>query len=182
MFGLIETGQGRVTLTQEGRDALGGSGKEHLARIAAFLKVELFQAMYERYKGNALPPPAAIERQMEQLGVSPKQKERARQTFTKSAQYASFIDAATGRFVKPGIAPKPDAPLPPKPEDESGNGGGCGLHPFIQGLLDELPGKGKSAGNLWGADKRKLWLTTAESIFKMIYKDEDGPKATEVNS
>jgi len=35
--------------------------------------------------GNALPPPPAIERQMEQRGVSPKQKERARQTFMKSA-------------------------------------------------------------------------------------------------
>jgi hypothetical protein len=52
------------------------------------------------YKGNALPPPPAIERQMEQLRVSPKQKERARQTFMKSAQYAGFIDSSTGRFVK----------------------------------------------------------------------------------
>jgi hypothetical protein len=41
---------------------------------------------------------------MEQLGVSPKQKERARQTLIKSAQYAGFIDASTARFVKPGIA------------------------------------------------------------------------------
>ena len=62
--------------------------------------------MYDQYKGNALPPPPAIERQVEQLGVSPKQKERARQTFMKSAQYAGFIDSATGRFVKPGIAQK----------------------------------------------------------------------------
>jgi hypothetical protein len=41
------------------------------------------------------PPPPAIERQVEQLGVSPKQKERARQSFMKSAQYAGFIDAST---------------------------------------------------------------------------------------
>jgi hypothetical protein len=39
---------------------------------------------------------------MEQPGVSPKQKERA--TFMKSAQDAGFIDASSGRFVKPGIA------------------------------------------------------------------------------
>ena len=79
MFGLIETGQGRVTLTQPGRDVLDSSGNERVARVAAFLNVELFRAMYDQYKGNALPPPPAIERQMEQLGVSPKQKERARQ-------------------------------------------------------------------------------------------------------
>jgi hypothetical protein len=44
-------------------------------------------------------PPPAIERQVVDLGVSPKQKERARQTFMKSTQYAGFIDASTGRFV-----------------------------------------------------------------------------------
>jgi hypothetical protein len=33
---------------------------------------------------------------MEQLGVSPKQKERARQTFAKSGQDAGFINSATG--------------------------------------------------------------------------------------
>jgi hypothetical protein len=55
---------------------------------ASTLNVELFRVIYEQYKGNALPSPPAIARQMEQLGVSPKQKERARQTFMKSAQYA----------------------------------------------------------------------------------------------
>jgi hypothetical protein len=102
MFGLIETGQGRATLTQPGRDVIDNSGNERAARATAFLNVELFRAMYEHNKANPLPPPPAIERQMEGLGVSPKQKERARQTFTKSAQYAGFIDSATGRFIKPG--------------------------------------------------------------------------------
>jgi hypothetical protein len=110
MFGLTENSQGRVTLTQLGRDVLDGSGNERAARITAFLNVELFRVMYEQYKGNALPPAPALERQMEQLGVSPKQKERARQTFMKSAQYAGFIDSSTGRFVKPGIAQKDEGP------------------------------------------------------------------------
>jgi hypothetical protein len=42
-----------------------------------------------------------------------------------------------------------------------------GLHPFVQGLLKELP----NAGDVWPEDQRKLWLDTAASIFKMIYKD-----------
>jgi hypothetical protein len=174
MFGLIETGQGRVTLTQAGRDALEGSGGERAARISAFLSVELFGVMYDQYKGNALPPPPAIERQMEQLGVSPKQKERARQTFMKSAQYAGFIDSSTGRFVKPGIAQREEVPREDrKPEHERGGNGGNGggptdLHPFVQGLLKELP----KAGAVWPEDQRKLWLDTAASIFKMIYKDD----------
>jgi hypothetical protein len=41
------------------------------------------------------------------------------------------------------------------------------LHPFVQGLLKELP----KAGTAWPEDQRKLWLDTAASIFKMIYKD-----------
>ncbi len=53
-----------------------------------------------------------------------------------------------------------------------GGGGGeddpPGLHPFIQGMLRELP----KAGEVWPEAKRKLWLDTAGSIFKMIYKDD----------
>jgi hypothetical protein len=173
MFGLIETGQGRVTLTQLGRDVFNDSGSGRAAKVTAFLNVELFRVMYDQYKANALPPPPAIERQMEQLGVSPKQKERARQTFMKSAQYAGFIDASTGRFVKPGIAVRDEQPKE-NPEDHKkrdngndGDGGPPGLHPFVQGLLKELP----KAGTPWPEDQRKLWLDTAASIFKMIYKD-----------
>jgi hypothetical protein len=43
------------------------------------------------------------------------------------------------------------------------------LHPFVQGLLKELP----PAGDVWEASKRKLWLDIAASIFKMIYKDDN---------
>jgi len=59
---------------------------------------------------------------MEQLGLSPKQKERARQTFMKSAQYAGFT-----------------------------RGGGCGgdeppgIDPIIAGSLKRLP----KSGEVW---------------------------------
>jgi hypothetical protein len=45
MFGLIETGQGRVALTQLGRDVLDDSGNGRTARVTAFLNVELFRVM-----------------------------------------------------------------------------------------------------------------------------------------
>jgi hypothetical protein len=38
----------------------------------------------------------------------------------------------------------------------------------VQGLLKELP----KAGDVWPEAQRKLWLDTAASIFKMIYKDD----------
>ena len=59
-------------------------------------------------------------------------------------------------------------------EEKKRNNGSGGdeppdLHPFVQGLLKELP----KAGSVWPEAQRKLWLDTAASIFKMIYKDGD---------
>jgi len=175
MFGLIDTGQGRATLTQLGRDALDGSGSERVARVQAFLTPELFNKMYEQNKGHVLPPPAAIERQMESFGVTPKQKERARQTFAKSATYAGFIDPGTGRFVKPGVgsAREEAPPPPPREADHGGNGSGGKpppVDPIIQGLLARLP----KSGDVWPEADRKLWLQLLEGSFKLIYKDKGG--------
>ena len=171
MFGLIDTAQGRATLLPLGRDALDGSGKERAARVQAFLTPELFSKMYEQNKGHPLPPPAAIERQIEQFGVSPKQKERARQTFMKSAQYAGFIDPGTGRFVKPGIGGASDENSSAVQEPSHGGGGGNDppvIDPIIAGLLKRLP----KSGDVWLEAERKLWLQLLEGSFKLIYKDQ----------
>jgi hypothetical protein len=95
------------------------------------------------------------------------------QTFMKSAQYAGFIDATSGRFVKPGIAAHEEPPQE-KPDVKKRTDGNepPGLHPFVQGLLKELP----KAGEVWPEAQRKLWLDTAASIFKMIYKDGEAER------
>lgn len=175
MFGLIDRGEKRVTLTQLGRDVLPMSGNDHAAKIESFLNVELFRAMYDQYKGNALPPPPAIERQVAQLGVSPKQTERARQTFIKSAQYAGFIDSSSGRFVKPGITSDSRTPERPTPEPVRGGGNGgdgsSGIDPIIAGLLRRLP----PSGQAWPKPQRKLWLQLLEGSFDLIYTDQEEP-------
>lgn len=179
MFGLIETNGAHVTITPLGLDSIDDE-RGPSARAEGFLRVPLYKLMYEQYKGYSLPPPAAIESQMENMGVARKQKDRARQTFTKSAQYAGYIDAATGRFTKPAFA----APSPPdrgeerrSDDGEGSNGGGQngegdklppGLHPFIVGLLHELP----PAKTAWSVDKRVDWLTAAATMFKLIYTGE----------
>jgi len=130
--------------------------------------------MYEQNKGNVLPPAAAIERQIEQLGVSPRQKERARQTFSKSAVYAGFIDPGTGRFVKPGNLGTRDegGTTQTQDGDRGGSGGGGGdppkIDPIIQGLLSRLP----KSGDVWPEPDRKLWLQLLEGSFKLIYRDK----------
>jgi hypothetical protein len=178
MFGLIETGQGRATLTSLGREVLENSGKTQVSRITAFLNVELFRVMYDQFKGAVLPPSPAIERQVVELGVSPKQKERARQTFMSSAKYAGFIDATSGRFVKPGIVQgevRNDKP-PVDQERRGGNSGGNDeppeIDPIIAGLLKRLP----LSGDVWPEVERKLWLQLLEGSFKLIYKDAPIPR------
>jgi hypothetical protein len=172
MFGLVETGAGRVSVTQLGRDVLDKSGVERAARVTAFLNVELFQALYDQNKGHPLPPLPAIERQIESLGISPKQKERARQTFNKSAVFAGFIDAASGRFIKPGVAAH-EEPHREKTDDEkkkrnnSGDGNEPPIDPIIAGLLARLP----KSGDVWPIVERKLWLQLLEGSFQLIYKD-----------
>lgn len=178
MFGLIETNGPHISLTPTGLDSIDDE-RGPAARAEAFLRVPLYRQMYEKYKGYALPPPAAIESQMESMGVAPKQKDRARQTFTKSAQYAGYIDTQTGRLTKPAFA-APSAPIERGDERPNGDGNGnghasgagsdlpAGLHPFIVGLLHELP----AAKTAWSVDKRVDWLTAAATMFKLIYTGE----------
>jgi hypothetical protein len=169
MFGLVEFAQGRVTLTMLGRDIL-DDAKTRAAKAEAFLKPELFAALYTKFMGAILPPAAAIARQIEELGVSPKQKERARQTFMKSAHHAGFIDTSTGRLIKPGNVS--DVPKDVEKEPKSGGGGDDGgtseIDPIIRGLLARLP----KSGDVWPEAERKLWLQLLEGSFRLIYKDK----------
>lgn len=124
MFGFVETEGGKVRLSDLGILLL-EEGTARSALAEAFLRVPLYRAMFDSYNGFALPPAAAIERQMQSLGVPPKQAERARQAFASSAQHAGYI-AANGRFSKPMVAPveaRDDA------GDLSGGGGGAGGDP-----------------------------------------------------
>jgi len=71
-----------------------------------------------------------------------------------------------------------DASPPGDVKHSSGDGGGQGggdeppppLHPFVSGLLAELP----TAHSEWPPERRAKWLQTASSIFDMIYSDTGG--------
>lgn len=168
LFGLTEAHSGTVSLTTIGRDAI-DEAKGPAGRADAFLRVPLFRAMYDQYQGYALPPPAAIERQMEQLGVPPKQKERARQTFMKSAQYAGYIDQQTGRFIKPANAATPP-PIAEEPQPKKHGGGGDGsgldlLDPLLLALLRMIP----TVATGWPKEQRVRWFRTFAMNVSQVY-------------
>jgi hypothetical protein len=107
------------------------AASEAIARVDAFLNVPLYSAIYEKYKGHLLPPAKALEREMVALGVAPKQADKARQVFDRSARQAGFHAEGEDRLVRPrtstpNSAPATTAHTPmPTPATRSlGSGGG----------------------------------------------------------
>ena len=168
-FGLVESQQvGMVSLTKLGRDALDSAERSN-AFAEAFLQVPLHAAMYQEFQGSALPPPAAVERHMGTLGIPPKQKERARQTFTKSAQFAGFIDQSTGRFIRPATAPSAPVPALRKSGAGGDDGGELDLDPLLVALLRKIP----PVGEEWPQEPRARWFRTFAMNVSQIYDTGD---------
>ena len=118
-----------------------------------------------------------LENAIVTLGVSPKQKDKARQAFQRSAKFAGFFELGQDRLVQPVSKPSGTSAqnptgtqvedIPPKPQEKPITNG---FHPFIQGLLEKLPGADKK----WTVEARAKWLQTAANIFDLMYVDEDG--------
>lgn len=169
MFGLIETGQNSIVLTKLGRQIVDPNTVKE-AKVSAFLAVPLYDRLYRDYSTGILPNAIGLERVMAELGVPGKQTDKARQAFQRSAASAGFFAEGNNKLVRPGLRPRED--IDPKP-DHTQHGGGHGgggdqpMHPFVKGLVDTLP----APGSAWADDARHEWLTAAEAIFRLIYKE-----------
>jgi hypothetical protein len=183
LFGFIESDRsgGGVRLTELGQMVV-DSTQEREAKAKAFLNVPLFKRLFETKRGQLLPPPAALEREMAGMGVSQKQTERARQVFQRSAEYAGFFEMDRSRLIMPpGIGNEAPPPVEEsKPLEKNGGGGpptdgpGPGVDPIIRGLLARLP----KSGAVWPEAERELWLKLLAGSFQLIYKDKaDGETA-----
>lgn len=180
-FGLVDNPQGKYQLTPLGFEILDGA-RERQARAEAFLNVPLYRRAYDTFKGRQLPPrPAGLENAFVDFGVSSKQKDKARQAFERSARLAGYFPSpAEDRLVQPVIgasAPSQDVAPPsetggsaptPMPVSVAAPKGGPDLHPFIVGLLDELPPKGQP----WTLQDQADWLQGAAQIFRILYKGD----------
>ena len=179
-FRLTDNERGKARLSELGRRIIQPDQEAH-ARADAFLSVPLYQAIFDRYKGFTLPPPAALERELVALGVSSRQTDKARQAFVRSARQAGFFAHGEDRLVRPQLSGRP----PTKPLDEAAasemhrrNGGGGGndlppLDPLIAALIQKLPPAGTRE---WKAQERVMWLQMAAMAFQMVY----GPPGTQI--
>ena len=178
-FGFVTYSQGIVSLTELGQ-RLNDPQQEKAAKADAFLKVPLYNRIYEQYKNGTLPPPDALANEIAKMGVAPKQKDKARQAFQRSASSAGYFWSGSTRLVRPAIKASAAAPPAAQQETETGEEGKKEeeekppRHPLIEGLLKELP----QPQSEWTTEDRKKWLEMASTIFNVIYKDSDDSRGS----
>jgi len=179
MFGLIESerGSGAFRLTDLGHRIVDPS-QERAAKVQAFLNVPLYKELAELHRGRSLPPAAALERVMAELGVAQKQTDRARQTFERSAQTAGFFEYGRDKLVQPatsgpgvirsavgtaaGVATVAAHAVSIVADKD---GGSPAVDPLLSALLQKLP----PAGSTWGVVERKTWLEMMAMAFTLTY-------------
>lgn len=188
IFDVIDKdGRSSVKLTDLGKQIIADDTKR-AARVEAFMRVPLYAAVFEKYKGQKLPPMKALEREMAALGVAAKQADKARQAFERSARQAGFFEAGDDRLVRPkadfgalsaSTANDEQADANRREQDSRRKDDaheGSSQDPLIIGLVKRLP----QAGAHWNADARAAWLRLATSIFDVVYSGADGEIAVDV--
>lgn len=182
LFGLIDSDSAdSYRLTPLGTRVV-DPAQARAAKAEAFLKVPLFAALYEKYKSGVVPPNAALEREIAALGVSEKQKARARQVFESSAEQTGFREHGPNRLVMPAVVVPP--PKPPEDKERTGGGGGGGsdigldLDPLLIALLRKIPNQGEQ----WPREKRLRWFKTFAMNVSQVYDSEDEPIELSITS
>lgn len=181
LFGILSPERGTnsiLALTTLGVNVLDPS-KGKAARVESFLQVPLYKRLYDDFKGKLLPPNSGLEGYIEQLGVSPKQKDKARQVFQRSATQAGFFAFGTDRLVAPSAMSTTTASVPAdqkppddeeEPKDEKHDKPkppkNNKLVPTILGLLDALP----NFQTEWSMNERRRWLQSAATSLDLLYK------------
>ena len=175
-FGLLEYKNQRVELTDLGLQVLDPQVKKK-GLVEAFLAVPLFAKAYEALQGVALPQPEAVNRQMVDMGVAPRQADKVRQVFLRSAKDAGFFELSPDRLAKPSIIGPTEPPRhtcsideqstehiqEDKPPEESLR------HPLIEALLGQMP----PTGQKWEQTHCAMWLQTLLLSIGMLYPNRD---------
>lgn len=192
LFGLIESDNAETYRLTDLGTRTADPSQAKAAQAEAFLRVPLFAALFEKYKTGVTPPAAALEREIAGLGVSEKQKARARQVFESSAQQTGFRAHGTNRLVMPAFVVQPTGNGPNGNgsgggggDSSGGNGGGGGkggaglaldLDPLLIALLQKIPAQGEQ----WPKERRIRWFKTFAMNVSEVY-DEGEADPVEIN-
>ena len=175
LFGLVESdGAEAYQLTQLGARVV-DQAQARAAKAEAFLTVPLFKAVYERYKGAVLPEKStAIEHEIAVLGVSEKQKARARQVLLSSAEQTGFFGHGKNKLVMPAVVVPAAVPEVKKKNGYGGDEGverNLDLDPLLMALLRKIPSREEG----WPSEKRVRWFRTFAMNVSQVYDSDDQP-------
>ncbi|HEX9565317.1 MAG TPA: hypothetical protein VF981_15155 [Gemmatimonadaceae bacterium] len=194
MFGIIEdTDDGRLRVSARGRTILSpvtpSDGQR--ARVEAFLAVDLFRRVFDRFHGGTLPEQVGLRNLLSgEYQVVPDRVAPTVRILLDSAQQAGLFDMAGNRtrMVMPvGVpaaasserdstpAATPASPpngTTPKMGGGGGGGGGDGsdgIDPAIVGLLRRLP----PGGTAMTEKRRKALIDAFTNVIEFLYPDVD---------
>lgn len=180
-FGLIDSQQGKWSLTALGYDIL-DPARERAAKAASFLSVELYKKAFDEFRGRILPSKGGLEHAFTTFGVAQKQKEKARQTFERSARSAGFFpNGSEDRLVAPVIGVSVSTSPEPSPAADVAGGRvvetaapvrtvapALGVPPFMTWLLDALPDQGAE----WDKAAQADWLQAVAQAFRVVFRSD----------
>lgn len=131
LFGLIEGGPRQRVITQLAQKILMPIRDTDTRQglIDAFLRVPLYKAVYNEYRGKELPPEFGLKNALRtQFGVTPKRIDRAYAALIESAELAGFFDVRGSRtqLIMPTVGPSAPPSEPSEDDDEQGGGNGGG--------------------------------------------------------
>lgn len=167
IFGAVTVSRGNVKLTELGHRLVDPQTQKE-ARVEAFLAVPLYKAVYEAYEGKSLPPDTGLEQKIAELGVSPKQTEKARQAMKSSAKRAGFFDTNRSRLIRPNGVGEPGVQAraddtPKEPPVQQAAGAGVPLGDLWLTLLNE--------GSEWSADKTQDFVNAARKLREVMARE-----------
>jgi hypothetical protein len=182
-FGLIRTeGVGSIGVTDRAMQILSPVMPEDAvnAKADAFLAVDLFAKIYEKYRGTTIPPKVGVKNLLlTTFGILPDRADPAVRVLFESADQAGFFPSGDqSRLIRPAAKPsaartatedaRPRETTPPRGTGGGGDGP-TGVHPAIVGLLRELP----APGSHWPKKSKDRFIKAFLASLDFVYPDDD---------
>lgn len=183
-FGLVQEDGGNLRITERAQNILSPVTPEDTkrARIEAFLAVELFRNVYEKFKGTTLPADVGLKNLFQTTyKIVPDRIAPALRVLMDSAATAGFLSANRDRMTMPivkGVGseqkPPPETP-PPADEANKGKGGSGGGEPppGIPSAIYELMREFPPAGTTMSAKKRTNLVSALTALMTVLYPEEE---------
>lgn len=194
-FGFVRTEGGSIAVTERAMKILSPVLPEDAvtARVDAFLNIDLFSKVFDRFKGTTIPPRVGVKNLFSQaFGLAPDRLDPAvRVMFDSAKQAGMFPDAEENRLVRPAAKSPGSASAPTSGQmspatsissaqtdvsragsGHGGPGGGdgpAGIHTAIIGLLRELP----AAGEPWARRSKERFVKAFLATLDFVYPDDE---------